>query len=238
MPREDNLPNSTSERPCSPTPACADTGSSEVVHNVSADGGFETPVPVGSITGSEEELLLDREGLVDLATGQNLAITGHFQPPSTENAGQWAVHNEQRGMSPCCDLSAVQAIIPQPWLSGDSSLKAIGQGICADLEVAILCMQKRLGKVMYFAISMKESSVSSVDCLTLYIRLIGISGCTSLPLPLFLFPFLTFLRLVHLFCPVCSCFRFLCFSISVFPVLSVTNSKCLPLSFASRTSVM
>lgn len=157
MPQEVIQPNFTAERPSSPTPAYADVGSSDVVQNVSANDGVESPLPVGSITRSEEELLPDlpdREGLVDLATGQSLAITGHLQPPPAENAGQWVVHNDQRKMSPCCGLSATQGIIPQPWLHGNSSLKMIGQSICAELEVAILCMQKRLGKVTYFIISM------------------------------------------------------------------------------------
>lgn len=38
--------------------------------------------------------------------------------------------------------------VPRPWLYGHSTLTQTGQGICAELEVTMLCMQKRLAKVI------------------------------------------------------------------------------------------
>lgn len=38
-------------------------------------------------------------------------------------------------------------VLPQTWLDGQTTLHQVGQCIGAELEVAMLCMQKRLGKV-------------------------------------------------------------------------------------------
>lgn len=39
--------------------------------------------------------------------------------------------------------------VPQSWINGQASLQEAGRCIGAELEVALLCMQKRLGKVQY-----------------------------------------------------------------------------------------
>lgn len=54
---------------------------------------------------------------------------------------------------PVCPIMALPSdggdlpVVPQSWLYGHTTLQQTGQSIGAELEVAMLCMQKRLAKV-------------------------------------------------------------------------------------------
>lgn len=50
-------------------------------------------------------------------------------------------------------------VVPQSWLNGQTTLQQAGQCIGAELEVAMLCMQKRLGKVQYMRLIAVQRTV-------------------------------------------------------------------------------
>lgn len=55
----------------------------------------------------------------------------------------------QQDAAPPRDFPDLGLVVPQPWLYRYSTLQQTGRYIGAELEVAMLCMQKRLGKVSY-----------------------------------------------------------------------------------------
>lgn len=54
-----------------------------------------------------------------------------------------------QGAAPPRGVPAFRKLASQPWLYRHSTLQQTGRLIGAELEVAMLCMQKRLGKVSY-----------------------------------------------------------------------------------------
>lgn len=49
-------------------------------------------------------------------------------------------------------IEGFHVTVPQTWLYGQATLQQTGQSISAELEVAMLCMQKRLDQVRDFAV--------------------------------------------------------------------------------------
>lgn len=78
-----------------------------------------------------------------------LESVANLKPFLIRSGGKTALSDQQWEVTqPRCDFRDFQGTIQKPWLHGQTSLKKTGQIICAELEVAILFMQKQLGKVI------------------------------------------------------------------------------------------
>lgn len=126
-----------------------------MVGSMSAKDGVDVTIHDNPSSVPDDGLLSDGNE-VDLTTSRALDLIANLQPCPTLSGGKSAVHDEKWETTPYSHFRDSQAGIPQPWLYGQTSLKKTGQIICAELEVAILCMQKRLGKVIISAGSMNK----------------------------------------------------------------------------------
>lgn len=122
-------------------------GSKEVTAtgDVLVEDTVGVPVPESSFIpiGDQDSLTTMLEDTLKTGDTGELASMLKHAPNIT------AVALAPQGAAPPRDVPDFRMLAPQPWLYRHSTLQQTGRLIGAELEVAMLCMQKRLGKVSY-----------------------------------------------------------------------------------------
>lgn len=113
----------------------------ECTKDVSVYGSDKPFSPVRN----SKELTVALDGAL---TTEDDVETGRVSPYATniaynELSGRFVIPNEDQNFP---------NVVPRSWLNGQATLQETGRCIGAELEVALLCMQKRLGKVQYIRV--------------------------------------------------------------------------------------